>query len=70
MNPTSSPAPKVNKNLTCLYNIFVFVLRQAVPFFIAFILLEWVVTRLKGGNIPLNDLFTSVLHGLVYDVFG
>lgn len=42
----------------------------AVPFFIAFILLELVVTRLKGGNIRFNDLFTSVLHGMVYDVLG
>ncbi|KAK8730773.1 hypothetical protein OTU49_007923 [Cherax quadricarinatus] len=46
-------------------------LNQAVPLFISFLLLEWAVTWLRGENkVRPNDLMTSVMHGIVYDVVG
>lgn len=44
---------------------------EAIPLFIAFIVLEWLVVKLKKlGKIRHNDFINSLSHGIVYDVFG
>ncbi|XP_069191078.1 alkylglycerol monooxygenase [Procambarus clarkii] len=44
---------------------------QAVPLFITMVVLEWTVVWLRDGvKFRHNDLVTSVMHGIVYDVLG
>lgn len=45
---------------------------EAVPLFIAFLILEWIVLRAKNKkkNMRTNDVLTSVGHGIVYEVIG
>ncbi|XP_045209871.2 alkylglycerol monooxygenase-like isoform X2 [Mercenaria mercenaria] len=39
---------------------------EAVPYFIALIIMEWSVLYLRGGNLPrLNDSLSSLSHGLL-----
>ncbi|XP_071542463.1 alkylglycerol monooxygenase-like [Panulirus ornatus] len=44
---------------------------QAVPLFITFLALEWIVTWFDGEKrIRHNDFITSIMHGVLYEVIG
>ncbi|KAK4321826.1 hypothetical protein Pmani_007453 [Petrolisthes manimaculis] len=46
--------------------------QEVVPLFITFLVVEWLVQWLKGEQkrVRHNDFITSLMHGMVYDVFG